>query len=46
VTASRTGAELIGDFVATFGIEYRVLAVNEPSAVGIAAGYALPALRT
>jgi benzoylformate decarboxylase len=68
VNTSRTGAELIRDFVATFDIEYvfgnpgttettflaalaasdatYVLALNEPSAVGIAAGWSLATGRT
>ena len=68
MSPSRTGAELVGDFVATFGIDYvfgnpgttettflaalarseatYVLALNEPSAVGIAAGYSLATGRT
>jgi benzoylformate decarboxylase len=68
VTTSKTGAELVRDFVATFGIEYvfgnpgttettflaalassdatYVLALNEPSAVGIAAGYSLATGKT
>ena len=65
---TRTGAELVQDFIATFGIEYvfgnpgttettflaalagssatYVLALNEPSAVGIAAGYSLATGKT
>jgi benzoylformate decarboxylase len=68
MTTSRTGAELVRDFVATFDIEYvfgnpgttettflaalassdatYVLALNEPSAVGIAAGWSLATGRT
>ena len=63
MTESRTGAQLVQDFIAANGIEYvfgnpgttettflaalagsdatYVLALNEPSAVGIAAGYSL-----
>ena len=68
MSTSRTGAELVGDFVANFGIEYvfgnpgttettflaalassdatYVLALNEPSAVGIAAGWSLATGKT
>jgi benzoylformate decarboxylase len=68
VTTTRTGAELVQDFIATNDVEYvfgnpgttettflaalagskatYVLALNEPSAVGIAAGYALSTGRT
>lgn len=68
MSASKTGAELVRDFVSTFGVEYvfgnpgttettflaaladseasYVLALNEPSAVGIAAGYSLATGRT
>jgi benzoylformate decarboxylase len=68
MTETRTGAELVQDFVAAFEIEYvfgnpgttettflaalagssatYVLALNEPSAVGIAAGYALATGKT
>jgi len=63
MTSTKTGAELVQDFVATMDVEYvfgnpgttettflaalagsqatYVLALNEPSAVGIAAGYSL-----
>ena len=63
MAATRTGAELVQDFITTFGVESvfgnpgttettflaalagssatYVLALNEPSAVGIAAGYSL-----
>ena len=65
---TRTGAELVQDFIAAFGIEYvfgnpgttettflaalagssatYVLALNEPSAVGVAAGYSLATGKT
>jgi len=68
MTDTRTGAELVQDFVAAFDIEYvfgnpgttettflaalagssatYVLALNEPSAVGIAAGYSLATGKT
>lgn len=68
MTAARTGAELVRDFVATFDIEFvfgnpgttettflaalagshatYVLALNEPSAVGIAAGWSLATGKT
>jgi benzoylformate decarboxylase len=68
MTKTRTGAELVQDFVAALDIEYvfgnpgttettflaalagssatYVLALNEPSAVGIAAGYALATGKT
>lgn len=68
MTATKTGAELIQDFVATTDVEYvfgnpgttettflaalagsqatYVLALNEPSAVGIAAGYSLATGKT
>ena len=68
MTTSRTGAELVRDFVATYEIEYvfgnpgttettflaalagsdatYVLALNEPSAVGIAAGWSLATGKT
>ncbi len=68
MSATRTGAELVQDFVANYDIEYvfgnpgttettflaalagskatYVLALNEPSAVGIAAGYSLATGKT
>jgi len=68
VTAPRTGAELVADFVSTFDVDYvfgnpgttettflaalassdatYVLALNEPTAVGIAAGYSLATGKT
>jgi len=68
MTRTRTGAQLVQDFIATFDIEYvfgnpgttettflaalagssatYVLALNEPSAVGIAAGYSLATGKT
>jgi len=68
MTDTRTGAELVQDFISAFGVEYvfgnpgttettflaalagssatYVLALNEPSAVGIAAGYSLATGKT
>lgn len=68
MTTTKTGAELVQDFVATMDVEYvfgnpgttettflaalagsqatYVLALNEPSAVGIAAGYSLATGKT